>query len=67
VLLRADETSYEGGGMGADHPLAWCRERGPAAGRVFYTALGHACDAYRDPEFLAHLNGGLEWVAKPAQ
>ncbi|QJS09302.1 ThuA domain-containing protein [Streptomyces argyrophyllae] len=67
VLLRADETSYDGGGMGADHPLAWYRERGPEGGRVFYTALGHAADAYRDPLFLAHLNGGLTWVATAVQ
>ncbi|MEU2060282.1 ThuA domain-containing protein [Streptomyces sp. NPDC013455] len=64
VLLRADETSYAGGGMGADHPLAWCREEGPEGGRVFYTALGHAADAYRDPAFLAHLDGGLTWAGR---
>ncbi|MFG3015320.1 ThuA domain-containing protein [Streptomyces cinerochromogenes] len=64
MLLRADETSYEGGGMGADHPLAWCREQGPAGGRVFYTALGHRADAYRDPVFLTHLNGGLTWAGR---
>ncbi|MFE2071335.1 ThuA domain-containing protein [Streptomyces misionensis] len=63
VLLRADESSYEGGGMGADHPLAWCRERSADGGRVFYTALGHAEAAYRDPDFLAHLDGGLAWTA----
>ncbi|MFJ4521210.1 ThuA domain-containing protein [Streptomyces sp. NPDC088810] len=67
VLLRADETSYDGGGMGADHPLAWCREQGAAGGRVFYTALGHAADAYRDPVFLAHLNGGLTWAGRLAE
>lgn len=61
VLVTADETSYEGGGMGADHPLVWCREQG--RGRVFYTALGHAAEAYRNPEFLAHLRGGLLWAA----
>ncbi|MFJ9656997.1 ThuA domain-containing protein [Streptomyces griseoflavus] len=61
VLLRADESSYEGGGMGPDHPLAWCRDQG--AGRVFYTALGHAADAYGDPAFLAHLRGGIGWTA----
>ncbi|MFJ4807323.1 ThuA domain-containing protein [Streptomyces longwoodensis] len=60
VLLRADEASYDGGGMGDDHPLAWTREQG--AGRVFYTALGHATEAYRDPAFLAHLRGGLDWA-----
>ncbi|MER5525574.1 ThuA domain-containing protein [Streptomyces sp. NPDC002677] len=65
VLLRADESSYDGGAMGDDHPLAWCREQG--AGRVFYTALGHAREAYRDPAFLAHLHGGLAWVARLGQ
>lgn len=62
ILLRVDENSYEGGGMGADHPLAWCREQG--AGRVFYTALGHASSAYADPAFRAHLLGGLRWAAE---
>ncbi|MEU1515882.1 ThuA domain-containing protein [Streptomyces sp. NPDC005811] len=62
VLAGADESSYEGGGMGADHPLVWCREEG--AGRVFYTALGHASEAYRDPDFLAHLRGGIAWAAR---
>ncbi|MEU1167145.1 ThuA domain-containing protein [Streptomyces sp. NPDC005921] len=65
VLLSADESSYDGGGMGDDHPLAWCREQG--AGRVFYTALGHAPEAYRDPAFLAHLHGGITWAARPGQ
>ncbi|MGV9353540.1 ThuA domain-containing protein [Streptomyces misionensis] len=62
-LLRADETSFEGGGTGADHLLAWCRERGADGGRVFCTALGHAEAAYRDPDFLAHLDGGPAWAA----
>ncbi len=63
VLAYADETSYdrEGGGMGeAGHPLVWCREQG--AGRVFYTSLGHAEEAYGDRLFLAHLAGGLGWA-----
>ncbi|MEU6143970.1 ThuA domain-containing protein [Streptomyces sp. NPDC047081] len=61
VLASADETSYEGGGMGTDHPLVWCREQGE--GRVFYTALGHAAEAYEDPDFRAHLLGGINWAA----
>ena len=61
VLLSADESSYSGGGMGPDHPLAWCRPQGE--GRVFYTALGHAAEAYTDPMFRAHLLGGLDWAA----
>lgn len=64
ILVRADESSYHGGGMGDDHPLVWCREQG--AGRVFYTALGHAAEAYDDTGFRAHLLGGIEWAARRA-
>lgn len=61
VLVSADETSYEGGGMGGDHPLVWCREQG--RGRVFYTALGHTAELYGDPAFRAHLLGGITWAS----
>ncbi|MUT89949.1 ThuA domain-containing protein [Streptomyces sp. Z38] len=61
VLLSADESSYDGGTMGDDHPLAWCRTQGE--GRVFYTALGHTVEAYDDPLFRAHLRGGITWAA----
>lgn len=62
ILASADESTYEGGGMGADHPLVWCRDQG--AGRVFYTALGHTAEAYTDPDFRAHLIGGVLWTAR---
>lgn len=62
VLARAGESSYEGGGMGDDHPLVWCKEQG--GGRVFSTALGHAAEAYEDPDFLEHLRGGISWTAR---
>jgi predicted dehydrogenase len=42
-------------------PLAWCFTEG--RGRVFYTALGHFPGAYEDVRFLAHLHGGLAWLA----
>ncbi|NEA97929.1 ThuA domain-containing protein [Streptomyces sp. SID13726] len=61
VLASADESSYDGGGMGPDHPLVWCRDQG--RGRVFYTALGHAPEAYEDQDFRAHLLGGINWAA----
>ncbi|MFE6101366.1 ThuA domain-containing protein [Streptomyces laurentii] len=63
VLARADETSYRGGTLGADHPLVWCREAAPGRGRVLFTALGHAIEAYADPAFRSHLAGALGWVA----
>ncbi|WP_410535384.1 ThuA domain-containing protein [Streptomyces sp. KL2] len=62
VLLCADESTYEGGGMGEDHPLAWCHEN--TGGRSFYTALGHSPEAYADPAFRRHLLGGLAWAAE---
>jgi uncharacterized protein len=62
VLLRVDESTYEGGGMGADHPLAWCHER--LGGRTFYTALGHTTESYAEPAFRQHLSNALEWVAR---
>lgn len=61
VLLSADETSYEDGRMGADHPLAWCHEN--CGGRSFYTALGHTEESYREPAMLAHLLGGIRYAA----
>ncbi|MFE2554818.1 ThuA domain-containing protein [Streptomyces sp. NPDC059352] len=60
VLARADESSYRGGTLGDDHPLVWCR--GVDRGRVFFTALGHASEAYDDPAFRAHLGGALTWL-----
>ncbi|AXI76376.1 ThuA domain-containing protein [Peterkaempfera bronchialis] len=61
VLASVDESGYRGGGMGADHPLVWCHPHG--GGRAFYTALGHAAEAYADPDFRRHLLGGLTWAA----
>ncbi|GGR26593.1 ThuA domain-containing protein [Streptomyces roseolus] len=60
VLLRADEAAYEGGTLGDDHPLAWCRT--VDRGRFLFTALGHAPEAYRDPVLRAHLDGALSWL-----
>ncbi|MBV2364584.1 ThuA domain-containing protein [Streptomonospora nanhaiensis] len=65
VLLSVDERTYRGGGMGADHPLAWYREVG--RGRVFYTALGHEPEHYADPDFRAHLLGGLRHAVGAAE
>jgi hypothetical protein len=60
VLLTVDEASYQGGTMGADHPVAWCHER--LGGRSFYTALGHTPESFAESAFLAHLRGALSWL-----
>jgi type 1 glutamine amidotransferase len=60
VLLTVDETTYKGGGMGVDHPIAWCHEFG--GGRSWYTALGHSKESYTgDDTFAIHLLGGIMW------
>jgi type 1 glutamine amidotransferase len=65
VLIRLDESSYQGATMGADHPLAWCAE--VAGGRSFYTGAGHTSESYKEPAFRTHLLGGITWAAgRPA-
>ncbi len=62
VLLTVDESSYSGGGMGRDHPIAWCHAVG--TGRAFYTALGHAVESFAEPAFRDHLRGAIRWAAR---
>jgi type 1 glutamine amidotransferase len=61
VLAALDEGSYTGGGMGADHPHAWCKTLD--GGRSFYTGGGHTIESYADPAFRAHLLGGIRYAA----
>jgi type 1 glutamine amidotransferase len=61
VLMTVDESTYAGGTMGADHPIAWCHEY--EGGRAWYTALGHTIESYHEPLFLSHLWGGVEYAA----
>ncbi len=60
VLLTLDETTYKGGTMGDDHPLAWCHVHN--GGRAWYTAAGHTKASYKDPLYRQHVLGGLRWV-----
>ena len=65
VLLSLDPASVDLQKNGVkrtdrDFALAWTRPFG--AGRVFYTALGHEPDVWRDPRFQQHLTGGIEWA-----
>jgi type 1 glutamine amidotransferase len=57
VIARLDESTYEGGEMGGDHPIAWCRTID--GGRSWYTGLGHRPELFLDPVFLAHLEKGV--------
>lgn len=61
VLAALDESTYTGGTMGADHPVAWCHER--LGGRAWYTGMGHTPESYVEPAFRAHLAGGVRYAA----
>ncbi len=73
VLLAADLTTvdddrsedYPGETFGAYFPAAWYNTA--HGGRQWYTALGHRSEHYRDPLFLRHLLGGIEWAASPSK
>jgi type 1 glutamine amidotransferase len=65
VLASLDESSYTGGTMHGDHPIAWCQEyRG---GRAFYTGGGHTKESYAEPAFRAHLLGGIRYAIGDAR
>ena len=61
VLATVDESTYQGGGMGTDHPVIWSHEQG--RGRAWYTALGHTEASWSEQRFLAHILGGIRWAA----
>lgn len=63
VLAELDESTYttRGEGMGGDHPIAWCHEF--AGGRAWYTGGGHTNESFQEPDFIAHIYGGLVWAA----
>ncbi|MEE9321012.1 MAG: ThuA domain-containing protein [Granulosicoccus sp.] len=61
VLLSLDEDSYTEGGMGDDHPSAWYHDYD--GGRSWYTGGGHTKASFSEPDFRAHLLGGLLYAA----
>jgi hypothetical protein len=63
MLLSLDRHPADGlpeQGQPADLPIAWAKAYGD--GRVFYTALGHRDDVWRNPLYQQHVLGGLLWA-----
>lgn len=60
VLVKLDESSYQGGKMGNQHPIVWCHNF--QGGRIFYTGMGHTPESYTDEVFLKHLLAGIRWT-----
>ncbi|MEJ7692927.1 ThuA domain-containing protein, partial [Daejeonella sp.] len=60
VLASLDESSYEGGKNGTNHPIAWYHQFD--GGRAFYTGMGHTKESFSDPLYLKHLLGGIKYA-----
>lgn len=60
VLANLDETTYEGGKNGKDHPIAWYHDYD--GGRAFYTGGGHMNETFADSLFLKHVWGGITYA-----
>jgi len=61
VLASVDESSYTGGNMGPEHPIAWCQDY--EGGRAWYTGMGHTIESFADATFRKHLLGGIKTAA----
>ena len=71
VLASVDEATYDQRlrllwidqdlSMG-DHPVIWTREVG--TGLAFLSALGHRAEVFRDPNYIAVLEDGIEWTGR---
>lgn len=62
-LLTLDRFPQDGlakAGEVGDLPLAWAKMHG--SGRVFYTALGHRDELWREAAYQQHVLGGIRWV-----
>lgn len=60
VIYTLDESSYQGGENGPDHPIAWYHDF--QGGRSFYTGLGHTKESYADSLFLQHVLSGINYA-----
>jgi cytochrome c len=60
VLATLDETTYQGGTNGENHPIIWYHAFD--GGRAFYTGLGHTNESYSEPLFLRHLLAGIQYA-----
>lgn len=61
VLATLDESTYSGGNMGYDHPIAWMHDFD--GGRAWYTGGGHTEASYSEPLFLDHILGGILYAS----
>lgn len=65
VLMRLDNATTKNAEPDAVYPIAWTRFTGH--GRVWYSALGHRPEVWRDQRFVDHVLGGIRWAAHMAE
>lgn len=61
ILATIDEASYEGGAMGASHPIVWAQE--VHGGRSVYTGFGHTSESFEEPLMRRLLDNAIRWAA----
>lgn len=59
-VLNLDESTYEGGTNGDNHPIAWYHEFD--GGRSYYSGGGHTDESYEDDNFRQHIRAAIEWT-----
>ncbi len=60
VLYNLDESTYEGGENGKNHPITWYHDFD--GGRSFYTGFGHTKESYSEPDFLSQVLMGVQYA-----
>jgi type 1 glutamine amidotransferase len=60
VLASLDASSYPGGLVTGDHPVSW--HRSFEGGRTWVTLVGHDLSAFANPDYMAHVRGGILWA-----
>lgn len=63
VLLSLNKYPNDGSpeaNQPGDHLISWVKSYGK--GRVFYTELGHRDEMWRDPNYQAHITGGIRFA-----
>ncbi|HEU4895023.1 MAG TPA: ThuA domain-containing protein [Acidimicrobiia bacterium] len=60
ILATVDESTYEGGTMGMEHPIVWAQEYD--GGRSAYIGFGHTSESFEEPLVLTLLGNAIEWA-----
>lgn len=60
VLVSIDESSYEGGENGDNHPMVWYHDYD--GGRSFYIEAGHTEEAFQESLYLDLLYAGIQYA-----